>query len=88
LSPPLRRGMTGADFQSLGVSDDTKEWLNRLVIGVAKIAVDNFRKRGSRLSSPADLYRFCNPFRTSAIWIWVKEKWGGLSKLLWGVQSC
>ena len=38
---------------------------------------DQFRKRGSRLSSPADLYgsRFCSSFRTSAIWIWVKEKW-------------
>ena len=29
--------------------------LNRLVIGVATMAADNFRTRGSRLSSPADL---------------------------------
>uniref|UniRef100_A0A4W5PJ96 Myosin motor domain-containing protein n=1 Tax=Hucho hucho TaxID=62062 RepID=A0A4W5PJ96_9TELE len=41
-------------FQSLGISDDTKERLNRLVIGVATILADNSRKRGSR---------FC--FRTS-----------------------
>ena len=28
------------------------------------------------MSSPADFYgsRFCSSFRTSAIWIWVKEK--------------
>ena len=62
-----------AAFQSLGISDDTKERLNRLVIGVATISADNFRKRGSRLSSLADLYgsRFCSSFRTSAIWIWI-----------------
>ena len=56
--------------------------LSRLVIEVATIAVDNFRKRGSRLSSPADLFlsRFCSSFRTSAIWIWVKEKLGRLGK--------
>jgi hypothetical protein len=51
----LKRGMTAAAFQSLGVSDDMKERLNRLVIGVATISADKFRKRGSRLSSPADL---------------------------------
>ena len=63
-----------AAFQSLGIMDDMKERLNRLVIGIATMAADNFRKRGSRLSSPADLYRsrFCSSFRTSAIWIWVK----------------
>ena len=66
-------GMTTAAFQSLGISDDTKEMLNRLVIGVATISADNFRKRESRLSSPADLQgsRFCSSFRISAIWIWV-----------------
>jgi hypothetical protein len=54
--------------------------LNRLVIGLATMAVDNFRKRGSRLSSPADLYgsRFCSSFRTSAIWIYVKDNLGRL----------
>jgi hypothetical protein len=59
-----------------------KESLNNPVIEVAKMAADHFRKRGSRLSSPADLYgaRFCSSFRTSAIWIWVKEKLGGLGK--------
>ena len=31
-------------FQSLGISDDMKESLNRLVIGVATMAADNFRK--------------------------------------------
>ena len=51
----MKRGMTEAAFQSLGISDDTKKWLNRLVIGVATILADHFRKRGSRLSSPADL---------------------------------
>ena len=54
VSPPLKRGMTAAAFQSafqsLGISDDTKEKLNRLVIGVATIL-----ERLSRLSSPADL---------------------------------
>ena len=53
----MKRGMTAAAFQSLGISDDTNERLNRLVIGVATMAADHFRKRGSRLSSPADLYR-------------------------------
>jgi hypothetical protein len=37
------------------ISDDTKGRLNRLVIGAATMAADHFRKRGSRLSSPADL---------------------------------
>ena len=55
MSPPLKRGMTTAAFQSVGISDETKEMVNRLVIGVASILADNFRKRGSRLSSPADL---------------------------------
>ena len=54
MSPPLKRGMTAAAFQSLRISDDTKETLNRLVIGVATIAADNFRKRGSRLSRDPD----------------------------------
>ena len=71
----MKRGMTAAAFQSFGISDDMKERLNRLVIGVATMAADSFRNGGSRLSSPADLYgsRFCGSFRTSAIWIWVKE---------------
>jgi hypothetical protein len=70
--------MTAAAFQSLVISDDTKERLNRVIIGVATI-LDNFRKRGSRLSSPDDLWgsRFCSSFRTSAVWILVKEKWIG-----------
>ena len=38
-------------FQSLGISDETKERLNRLEIGIATMAVDNFRNRGSRLFS-------------------------------------
>ena len=42
VSPPLKREMTVAVFQSLGISDDTKESLNRLVIGVATILADNF----------------------------------------------
>ena len=50
----MKRGTTAAAFQCLGISDDTKERLNRLVIGVT-IAADNLRKRGSRLSNPADL---------------------------------
>ena len=74
----MKRGITAAAFQSLGISDDTKERLNRLVIGVATMAADSFRNRGSRLSSPADFYRFrfCSSFRTSAIWIWVKATRG------------
>ena len=40
----MKRGMTVAAFQSLGFSDDTKERLNRLVIGVATISADQFRK--------------------------------------------
>ena len=45
----------------------------------------NFRKRGSRFSSPADLcgFRFCSYFRTS-IWIWVKEKLGRLGQVAAG----
>ena len=53
----MKRGMTAAAFQSFGISDDMKERLNRLVIGVATMAADSFINRGSRLSSPADLYR-------------------------------
>ena len=51
----MKRGMTAAAFQSLGISDDMKERLNRLVKVVATISADYFRKRGSRLFSPADL---------------------------------
>jgi hypothetical protein len=47
--------MTAAAFQSLEISDDTKERLNRIVIEVATISADHFRKGGSRLSSLADL---------------------------------
>jgi hypothetical protein len=63
-----------------------KEKLNRLVIGVATMAVDSFRNRGSRLSRPADLYgsRFCSSFRTSAIWIWVKVKLGRIGRVAAG----
>ena len=61
--------------------------MNRLVIGVATMAADNFRKRVSRLCSPADLYgsRFCSSCRTSAVWIWMKEKLGRLGKVAAGV---
>ena len=88
----MKRGMTAAAFQSLVISDDTKERLNRLVglgVRVATMAADSFRKRGSRLSSPADLYgsRFCSSFRTSAVWIWVKEKLGRLGRVAAG-GSC
>ena len=85
MTPHFKRGMTTAAFQSLRISDDKKERLSRLVIGVETMAVDNFRKRGSRLSSPAALYgyRFCSSFRT-AIWIWVKEKWGRLEQVAVG----
>jgi hypothetical protein len=31
VSPPLKTGMTAAAFQFLGISDDTKERLNRLI---------------------------------------------------------
>ena len=50
------------------------------------MAADNFRKRVSRLSSPADLYgyRFYSSFRTSANWIWVKEKLGKLIQVAAG----
>ena len=82
----MKRGMTAAAFQSLGISDDMKERLNRLVIGVATMAADTFRNRGSRLSSPADLYgsRFCSSFRTSANWIWVKENLERLGRVAAG----
>ena len=46
MSPPLKRGMTAAVFQSLGISDDMKERLNRLVIGVATIAVIILEREG------------------------------------------
>ena len=50
------------------------------------MAADSFRKRGSRLSSPADLYwsRFCSSFRMSTVWIWVKEKLGRLGPVAAG----
>ena len=82
------RALQFAAPQSLGISDDTKERLNRLVIKVATTAADSFIKRGSRLSSPADLYRsrFCSSFRTSAIWIWVKENLERLGRV--GGRSC
>ena len=38
--------MTAAAFQSLGISDDTKEWLNRLVIGVATILLIILEREG------------------------------------------
>ena len=47
--------MTAVAYQSLRISDDTKERLNRLVIGFATNLADNIRKRGSRWSIPADL---------------------------------
>ena len=50
VSPPLKKGMTAAAIQSLGISDDTKKRLNRLKIEVATIAADNLRKRGSRFA--------------------------------------
>ena len=51
----MKRGMIAAAFKFWGISDNMKERLNKLVIGVAKILTDNFRKSVSRLSSPADL---------------------------------
>ena len=51
----LKRRMTAATFLSLGISDHTKERLNRLVIGVATMVADNFRNGGFRFCSPADL---------------------------------
>ena len=82
----MKRGMTAAAFQSLVISNDMKERLNRLVIGGATMAADSFRNRGARLASPAELYgsRFCSSFRTSAIWIWVKEKLGRLGRVAAG----
>ena len=44
VSPLLKRGMTVAAFQSLGISDYMKERMNRLVIGVAIISADHFSK--------------------------------------------
>ena len=43
----MKRGMTVAAFQSLRISDDTKERLNGLIIGVETILADHFRKRVS-----------------------------------------
>jgi len=73
--------MTAADFQSLGISEDKRERLKILEIGAAIIFADNFRKIGSNLSSPADLWgsSFCNSINTSAVWIELKEK---------GVENC
>jgi hypothetical protein len=47
----LKRGMTAAAFQSLGISDDTEERLNTLVIGVATMVADNFREGPDCLAS-------------------------------------
>ena len=40
----MKRRMTAAAFQSLGISDDTKERLNRLVIGAVTTSAENFKK--------------------------------------------
>jgi hypothetical protein len=47
------------------------------------MAADHFRKR---VQIPADLYgsRFSSSFRTSVIWIWVKEKLGRLGQVAAG----
>jgi hypothetical protein len=85
----LKRGTTTGAYQSLGISDDTKVRLNRLVIVFGTMAADDFRKRGSRWSSIADLYgsTMCRSFRTSTIWIWVKEKLGRLGQFAVGGEE-
>ena len=52
------------------------------VIGVAIIGAANFKNKGSKLSSPADLNgtRFCNSIKTSTVWMWAKEKSGRLTE--------
>ena len=56
----------GDDHGSFPILGDLRRYerLNRLVIGVATMAADSFSNRGSKLSSPADLYgsRFCSSF--------------------------
>ena len=53
---------------------------------VGTVVADSFRNRGSRVSSPTDLYgsRFCSSFRTSAILIWVKENLERLGRVAAG----
>ena len=88
MSPPLTKGMTAAAFQSLRISDDTKERLNRLVIGVATILAGNFKRRGSRLSSPADCrgpgFAALSEHQLTGFGRRINEE----GELLWGVQCC
>jgi hypothetical protein len=73
----LKRGMTVDDRSSFPIFGDTKERLNRLVIGVATISADHFRKRGFRLPSPAELFQNISCLDLG-------EGEGGLGKLLQG----
>ena len=79
MSPPLKRGMTAAAFQSLGISDDKKERLNRLVIGVATISADNFRKKVKHQNVKHHVWRKPGIIPT--------VKHGGGSIMLWGCFS-
>ena len=65
---------SSADLQSLVITDDAKERLKRLVIGVATISADHFREcldcLARMICRDPD---FAVLFRTSAVWIWVKD---------------
>ena len=80
--------MTAAAFQCLGISDDTKERLNRLVIGVSTILI--LEKDG-----PDCLARLiCRGPDFAALSEHQLTRFGrrrngeGLGELLWGVQCC
>ena len=86
--PPLKRGLTAAAFQSLGISDDMKERLNRLV---TTISADNFLER----KGPDCLARLiCRSPDFAALSEHQLTGFGrrrngeGLGELLWGLQCC
>ena len=87
--------MTAEAFQSLGISDDMKERLNRLVIGVATISTDNFRERSTLYEGPDCLAMLiCRGQDFAALSEHQLTEFGrrrngeGLGELLWGVQCC
>ena len=87
MSPPLKRGMSAAAFQSLGISDDTKERLNRLVIGVATISADNFRKGPNclaRLICRGPDFAALSEHQLTGFGR--RRNGKGLGELLWGVE--
>ena len=82
--------MTAAALQSLGISDNTKERLNRPVIGNATISADHFRKRGpdclARLICRGPDFAAISEHQLTGFGR--RRNGEGLGELLWVVQCC